>query len=332
MGTLVAKRIGAMLVILLVLIAVLFFLKQISPGDPVHLMLGGQASAATIAHERHVLGLDQPVTSQFAHYLDRLIFHADPGMSYVTRRSVRTDLATFLPATLELAAAGLIIALVLGTVLAFATTLKVRGSSVFRVVLIIGASTPAFLLGIAGVVLFYEHLGWLPSSGRTSYLNAATGPTHLLTVDSLLHGRLDVFWDAIRHLILPAVAIALGPAVAIGRVLRSSLIEDLGSDYARTARAKGLTELQILRKHVLRNAIGAAMSMTGLQVGLMFAGVLVVEQVFSWPGIGLYISQAIPHEDFPAIAGVTLVLGAVYVVINTIVDILQALADPRIRV
>jgi peptide/nickel transport system permease protein len=332
MGGLVAKRISAMLVILVVLIAVLFFLKQISPGDPVHLLLGGQASAATIAHERHVLGLDQPVTTQFGHYLDRLIFHADPGMSYVTRRSVRTDLATFLPATLELAAAGLIIALVLGSILAFGTTLKVRGSSVFRVVLIVGASTPAFLLGIAGVVLFYEHLGWLPSSGRTSYLNAPTGPTHLLTVDSLLHGRLDVFWDAIKHLILPAVSIALGPAVAIGRVLRSSLVEDLGSDYARTARAKGLTELQILRRHVLRNAIGAAMSMTGLQVGLMFAGVLVVEQVFSWPGIGLYISQAIPHQDFPAIAGVTLVLGAVYVVINTIVDVLQAVADPRIKV
>jgi peptide/nickel transport system permease protein len=332
MGPLVAKRISAMLVILIALVAVLFFLKQISPGDPVHLLLGGQASAATIAHERHVLGLDQPVTTQFGHYLNRLIFHADPGTSYVTRRSVRTDLATFLPATLELAAAGLIIALVLGVILAFGTTLKVRGSMVFRVVLLVGASAPAFQLGIAGVVLFYQHLGWLPSSGRTSYLHAPTGPTHLLTLDSLLHGRLDIFWDAIRHLILPAISIALGPAVAIGRVLRSSLIEELGSDYARTARAKGLTELQILRRHVLRNAIGAAMSMTGLQVGLMFGGVLVVEQVFSWPGIGLYVSQAIPHQDFPAIAGVTLVLGSVYVLINTIVDVLHAVADPRIKV
>jgi peptide/nickel transport system permease protein len=332
MGALIAKRIGSMLVILIVLIAVLFFLKQISPGDPVHLLLGGQVSAATIVHERHVLGLDRPVSAQFQHYLDRLIFHADPGMSYVTRRSVRTDLSTFLPATLELAAAGLIIALGLGTILAFGTTLKVRGSSVFRFVLLVGASTPAFLLGIGGVVLFYEHLHWLPSSGRSSYLDAPTGPTHLLTVDSLLHGRLNVFFDALKHLLLPAVAIALGPAVSIGRVLRSSLVEDLGSDYARTARAKGLTELQILRKHVLRNALGAAMAMTGLQVGLMFAGVLVVEQVFSWPGIGLYISQAIPHQDFPAIAGVTLLLGAIYVVINTIVDVLQAVADPRIKV
>lgn len=332
MAALVAKRIGAMLIIILVLIAVLFFLQQISPGDPVHLLLGGQVSEATVIQERHVLGLDQPVVTQFVHYLNRLIFHADPGMSYVTRRSVRTDLATFLPATLELAAAGLVIALMLGTMLAFGTTMKVRGSSVFRLVLIVGASTPAFLLGIAGVVLFYEHLGWLPSSGRTAYLNAPAGPAHLLTIDSLLHGRLDVFWDAIRHLILPAVSIALGPAVAIGRVLHSSLLEDLGSDYARTARAKGLTELQILRKHVLRNTLGAAMSMTGLQVGLMFAGVLVVEQVFSWPGIGLYISQAIPHQDFPAIAGVTLVLAVVYVVINTIVDVLHAVADPRIKV
>jgi len=332
MRALILRRLSAMVVILLALIAVLFFLKQISPGDPVHLLLGGQVSASAIAHERHVLGLDKPVSDQFVHYLDRLIFHADPGMSYVTRRSVRTDLGTFLPATLELASAGLVVALVLGTILAFGSTLKTRGSSVFRAILLVGASTPAFLLGIGGVVLFYEHLGWLPSSGRTSYLNAPTGPTHLLTIDSLLHGRLNVWWDAVKHLILPSVAIALGPAVSIGRVLRSSLTEELASDYARTARAKGLTEFQILRKHVLRNAIGAAMAMTGLQVGLMFAGVLVVEQVFSWPGIGLYISQAIPHEDFPAIAGVTLVLGAVYVVINTVVDLLQAVADPRIKV
>ena len=228
--------------------------------------------------------------------------------------------------------AGLFIAIVLGAIFAFATTLRWKGSGLFRFILLVGASTPAFLLGIAGILIFYRNLNWLPASGRTSISNAPTGPTGLLTVDGILHGQLNVTWDAIQHLILPATAIALGPAVAIGRVLRSSLVGDQKADYARTARAKGLSEMTILRKHVLRNALGAALSMTGLQVGLMFAGVLVIEQVFSWPGIGQYVAQSIPVADFPAIAGVTLLLGVGYVVINTIVDLLQAWADPRIKV
>jgi peptide/nickel transport system permease protein len=320
-----------MIVIVIALAAIVFYLQHISPLDPVHAMLGGQASASAIAQERHALGLDRPVPAQFAHYLSGLL-HGNFGTSYRTRRPVSTDLGTYLPATLELAVAGLVIALVLATILAFGTTLRWRGAGVFRFILLVGASTPTFLLGIGGIIIFYENLHWLPATGRTSYANAPSGPTHLLTVDSLLHGRLDVFFNALEHLAMPATAIALGPAVSIGRVLRSGLVTDLKSDYARTARAKGLSELRVLSKHVVRNALGAALSMTGLQVGLMFAGVLVIEQVFSWPGIGLYVAESIPVADFPAIAGVTLVLGVGYVVINTIVDVLQAAADPRIRV
>jgi peptide/nickel transport system permease protein len=331
MGALVGKRVASMLVIIVALAAVIFYLQHISPLDPVHAMLGGQASASAVAQERHVLGLDRPMPAQFGHYLAGLV-HGDLGTSFRTRRPVSTDLGSYVPATAELAITGLLIALLLGFVLAFATTLRWRGSGIFRLVLLIGASTPTFLLGIAGILLFYLKLGWLPATGRTSIANAPTGPSGLLLVDGVLHGRLDVSWDALLHLVMPATAIALGPAVAIGRVLRSSLVTDQGSDYARTARAKGLGELTILRKHVLRNSIGAALSMTGLQVGLMFAGVLVIEQVFGWPGVGQYVAQSIPVADFPAIAGVTLLLGVGYVAINTVVDLLQALADPRIHV
>jgi peptide/nickel transport system permease protein len=189
-----------------------------------------------------------------------------------------------------------------------------------------------FLLGILGLIVFYQKLGWVPANGRVSAPNPPTGPTGMLTVDGLLAGRLDVVTNALHHLILPAVVIALGPAVAIGRVLRSSLLTDADSDYARTARAKGLSEGRIMVGHVLRNSVGGALSMTGLQVGLMFSGVLVIEQVFGWPGIGQYIAQSIPVADFPAIAGVTLMLGVLYVAINTAVDLLQAAADPRIAV
>jgi peptide/nickel transport system permease protein len=244
---------------------------------------------------------------------------------------VTTDLSKYLPATLELTLAGLGLAISLAVLFAFGTILKWPGSGLFRALLLVGASTPTFLLGIAGIIIFYQKFGWLPANGRTGITNAPDGPTGLLTIDGILHGRLNVTGDALKHLILPALAIALGPAVSIGRVLRSSLLADQHSDYAKTARAKGLSELAVLRKHVFRNALGAALSMTGLQVGLMFAGVLVVEQVFGWPGIGQYVAQSIPVADFPAIAGVTLMLGVAYVVINTAVDLLQAVADPRIN-
>jgi peptide/nickel transport system permease protein len=331
MIALIGKRIAAMVVILVALAAVIFYLQKISPLDPVHAQLGGQASAGAIAERRHQLGLDKPVTAQFWQYLTNLV-HGDLGTSFRTRRPVMTDLRAFLPATLELALSGLVMALVLALILAFGTTLKWRGSGIFRGVLLVGASTPTFLLGIAGILIFYQLLGWLPANGRIGISDAPTGPTGLLTVDGLFEGRLDVTVDAIKHLILPSLAIALGPAVSIGRVLRSSLVADRHSDYARTARAKGLGEFRLLRQHVLRNAVGAALSMTGLQVGLMFAGVLVVEQVFGWPGIGQYVAQSIPVADFPAIAGVTLMLGIAYIVINTAVDVLQAAADPRIKV
>jgi peptide/nickel transport system permease protein len=319
-----------MAVIVVVLATMVFYLQHISPLDPVHAALGGQASASAVAQERHALGLDRPFLTQLLHYLGRLL-HGDFGTSYRTRRPVATDLGDFLPATVELAAVGLLIALVLASIFAIASTLRWRGAALFRLILMAGASTPVFLLGIGGILIFYKQFNWLPASGRISTATYPNGPTHLLLVDGLLHGRFDVIGNAIQHLIMPATAIALGPAVSIGRVLRSSLDGELRTDYARTARAKGLSELRVLARHIARNALGATLSMTGLQVGLMFAGVLVIEQVFSWPGIGQYVAQSIPVADFPAIAGVTLVLGIGYVVINTVVDILQAMADPRIQ-
>jgi peptide/nickel transport system permease protein len=320
-----------MAAILVALTAVMFVLQNISPLDPVKAQLGAQASADAVAARRAALGLNDPVLVQFWHYLSGAAT-GDLGTSYRTRHAVMSDLGSFVPATLELALAGLLIAMVLALLLAFSTTLQWRGANALRAVLFTGSSAPMFLLGILGLIVFYQDLGWVPAGGRSAVPSPPTGPTGMLTVDGLLHGRLDVVADAAHHLILPAFVIAIGPAVAIGRVLRSSLLADIDSDYARTARAKGLSETRILARHVLRNSVGAALSMTGLQVGLMFSGVLVVEQVFGWPGIGQYIAQSIPVADFPAIAGVTLMLGALYVVINTVVDLLQAAADPRIAV
>jgi peptide/nickel transport system permease protein len=331
MRNFILSRLGATAVILVALTAVMFVLQHISPMDPVKAQLGANASGEAVAARRHALGLDQPMLNQFWHYLTAAV-HGDLGTSFRTRHPVSSDLGSFFPATLELALYGIALALILAALLAFGTTLNWRGSGALRAVLFTGAAAPMFLLGILGLILFYQKLGWVPANGRIDIPNPPTGPTGMLTVDGLLHGRFDVVADALHHLILPATVIALGPAVAIGRVLRSSLVTDADSDYARTAKAKGLSESRIMVGHVLRNCVGSALSMTGLQVGLMFSGVLVVEQVFGWPGIGQYIAQSIPVADFPAIAGVTLMLGVLYVVINTAVDLLQAAADPRIAV
>jgi peptide/nickel transport system permease protein len=222
-------------------------------------------------------------------------------------------------------------ALILGGALGLLTAARFKGSGALRIVLVGFASAPVFLLALLGILLFYRNLGWLPATGRTSFSNIPKGPTNLLTVDSLIHGRFDVFIDAQKHLIMPAFCVAIGPAVAIGRVLRSSLVTTLQTDYVRTARSKGLRERTVIFRHALRNSVGPALSMTGLQVGLMFAGVVVIESIFAWPGIGFYTVQSIPRTDFPAIAGVTLILGAGYVLVNTLVEIAQAVADPRLK-
>jgi peptide/nickel transport system permease protein len=323
------KRLGAMIIILLVLTAVIFLLQKLSHTDPVHAYLGANASKSAIAKESAKLGYNKPVLDQYFHYVTGL-FRGNLQDSLRTRRPVSTDLAEYLPATLELSITALVMALFLGAVLGLASAGRWVGASVLRVVMIAGASVPAFLLALLGVLVLNGDLHLLPASGDSGLANPPTGPTGMIVLDSLLHLQFATAWDGVEHLILPAFCVAIGPAVAIGRVLRGSLHSAMRSDFVRTARAKGLAEWAILFRHALRNSLTAALSMTGLQVGLMFAGVVVVETVFAWPGIGLYTEQSIPQADFPAIAGVTLVLGAVYVVINAIVDILQAVVDPRV--
>jgi peptide/nickel transport system permease protein len=329
MTRLIGKRLGAMILVLLFLAAVVFTLQHLTPTDPVHSFLGANASKAAIQAESHKLGYDRPLPAQYVHYVGGLV-RGNFQMSLRTRRPVGHDLRQYLPATLELAVFGLIVAAILGAILGVVTAGRFPGAGVFRFITLAGASTPPFLLALVGILLFYHRLHWLPATGRTGLVNPPTGPTGLLTVDTLLHGNIHGFTDAIRHLILPGLCVAILPAVSIGRVLRSSLVATLRSDYVRTARAKGLREVAVLWHHAMRNSVGPALSMGGLQVGLMFAGVVIIESIFAWPGIGLYTVQSIPRSDFPAIAGVTIVLGAGYVIVNTIVDVLQVVADPRI--
>ena len=325
----IAMRLVSLVAVLLLLSLVLFVLQQLSGTDPIAAMLGSNASHSQILAVRHQFGYDQPAAVQYLRYLKGLL-HGDLGTSFRTRHPVSSDIATFLPPTVELVCAALLVALLLAAAFAFSSAAGWRGTGIFRGLLLVGATTPVFLLGIAGLILLYQDLGWLPAGGQVTNPDTAPGGTGFLLIDSLVHGQPAVFGDAVKHLILPAVALGIGPAVAIGRVLRAGITDTLASDYVRTARAKGLTEPRVLRRHVLRNAINGALSMTGLQVGFMLAGTVIVEGVFSWPGVGSYLEASISASDFPAVAGVTFVFAGAYIVANTLVDILQSLADPRI--
>jgi peptide/nickel transport system permease protein len=321
------RRLTGAVLILLTLSLVIFVLQHVSPGDPARAYVGANASPATVAAERQALGLNDPLLSQYVRFL-RGLCTGDMGRSLRTRQPVTADLATYLPATVELVVTAFLIALILAALYALSGALRWPGGAIGRGVLLLLATAPPFLLALVGIIVFFGRFGWLPNRGVGDFEDP--GPFGMQALDTLLHGQVDAFADAVHHLILPATVLAIAPAVAIGRVLRSSLQGVLDVDYVRTARAKGLGEPQVVGHHVFRNAIGPALSMGGLQLGVMFAGVVVVEQVFSWPGIGNYLAASIPVSDFPAIAGVTLVLGAVYVLANAVVDLLQAAADPRI--
>jgi peptide/nickel transport system permease protein len=324
-------RLGGALLVLLSLVTIVFLLRMAVRADPVKVRLGANASQQAVERERHRLGLDRPMTVQFISYLGG-VAHGDLGESLHTRRAVRDDIADFLPATLELAAAAGALAVSGGMLLGVVGATARRGAGMLRLLFVAGASAPTFLIGLLLIYVFYQRLGWLPATGRSSLHDAPVGPTGLVLVDSLLHGRLDALLDGAAHLALPAVCLALAPAAAVGRVLRSSLLDTYGSDFVRTARAKGLHPRRILWRHALRASLSAPLTMLGLQAGLLLAGVVVVETVFAWPGIGLYTVQSIQAADFPSVAGVTLLLGTVYVLVNLAVDLAQTAADPRLRI
>jgi peptide/nickel transport system permease protein len=330
MLTYALKRIGAAVVVLLLLTVTVFALQRTSKADPIRAKLGAGATDEQVALERARRGWDDPLPTQLVRYVGD-VATGDFGESVRTSRPVNDDLRAFLPASIELIAAIMLVASVLGVALGIFTSRPGSRAGLVRVVMLFLSSIPGFLLTLLGILYLYRQIGLLPASGRSSFSDAPTGPTGFLTIDGLLEGRLDVTVDALHHLILPAVAASIVPAVAIARVLRSSLISTMASDQVRTARAKGLTERQVLLHHGLRNSAGPTLSLVGLIVASLFAGTLIVEQIMAWPGLGAYMLRSIASTDYPAIAGVTLVLGTIYVTLNTAVEIAQSAIDPRIR-
>ncbi|MHB8690381.1 MAG: ABC transporter permease [Solirubrobacteraceae bacterium] len=331
MANLIGRRLVALVAVLFGLAVIVFVLQTMIPADPVRAMVGASAPPQIVAKERHVLGYDQPLPVRFVDYMERLA-SGDLQTSLRTRNPVTQDLGTFAPATLELAMAAAVIAAVLGVGLGLALAAGGRIARLLRLFLIGGASVPSFLVALLLIIVFYSNLHLLPASGRVdATLTVPGGPTKLLLIDSLLHGDLNVFWNAFTHILMPAFTLALLPALAIARTLATSCEQVMREDYVRTARSKGLSERTVLLRHGLRNASGPPLTMSGLQFGLLLGGIVVVEQIFAWPGLGRYLDQSIAYDDFPAISGTTLLLGVAYVIVNFLVDLAQAWADPRIR-
>ncbi|MEZ5231810.1 MAG: ABC transporter permease [Acidimicrobiales bacterium] len=330
MATFILRRVASLVGVLIVLSLAVFVIQTVLPADPVRASLGANASPELVEQKREELGYNDPLTVQYARFVGNVV-QGDLSTSLRTKRPVTDDLARFARPTFELAGCAALLALVLGLGLGVWSALGGRTASVARLVMLGAASAPTFFVAIVGILLFYRRLGWLPASGRLDRMTIQTGPTGLYTIDSLLHGNWAWFSSAVKHLILPAFCLAVGPAVAIGRVLRGALLDVLRLDHVRTARSKGLRERTVVLRHGLRNALQPTLSMAGLQVGLLLTGVVVVELVFAWPGLGLYTTQAIQQADFPAVIGIVLVMGVAYVVINALVDIGQVIADPRLR-
>ena len=331
MANLVARRFVALVAVLFGLAVIIFVLQAMIPADPVRAMVGASAPPQVVAAKRHELGYYNPLPVRFLDYMGRLS-SGDLQTSLRTRNPVMTDLGTFAPATLELALAAAVIAGLVGVGLGLALAAGGRVARLLRLGLIAGASVPTFLLALLLIILLYSKLHLLPASGRVAdSLTIPNGPTKLLLVDSILHGEPNVLWSAFTHILMPALTLALLPALAIARTLATSCERVMREDYVRTARAKGLSERKVLLRHALRNASGPALTMSGLQFGLLLGGIVVVEQIFAWPGLGRYLDQSIAYDDFPAITGTTLLLGSAYVIVNFLVDLAQAWADPRIR-
>ena len=309
-----------------------FIISHLIPGDPARLLAGDRASDAIVENIRQQLGLDQPLYVQFYRYVSDL-FHGDLGTSIRTGRPVLEELRIFFPATLELAFCALLLALLIGIPLGILSAVWRNRwlDHLVRIMAITGISTPAFWLGLGVIVLFYGHLQILPGGGRLDdWLDPPTHVTGFYLLDALLEGNGEVFFNALQHLILPALTLAFVHLGIVARQIRSAMLEQLSEDYIRTARAKGLAVLPVLH-HALRNAAIPIATTVGVGIALMIGGVVVTETVFAIPGIGRLVIDAVQHHDYPVIQGVLLLSAAAYVFINLLIDLSYGLFDPRIR-
>lgn len=310
-----------------------FFLIRLVPGDAIETM-AGERGIDPVRHEqlRREFGLDQPILVQYGRYVTRVL-QGDLGRSMVTRETVLSEFAALFPATVELAICAMLFALVLGLpagVLAAVRKNSVLDHGVMGVALT-GYSMPIFWWGLLLILLFSVELDLTPVSGRIGVAYFVEPVTGFLLVDSLVSDEPGAFASALSHIVLPAIVLGTVPLAVVARMTRSAMLEVLGEDYIRTARAKGLPAYRVIFVHALRNALIPIVTVIGLQVGLLFTGAILTETLFSWPGVGKWLVEGIQRRDYPVLQGGTLLIGTVVMAINLLVDLTYGMINPRIR-
>ncbi len=326
------RRLILLVPILIGLSLLVFFWIRALPGSPAEALLGERASAESVAQVRDQYGLADPIYEQYWRYL-QTIGSGDLGTSIASRRPITEEIRERFPATIELAFGAMIFATFLGIPLGFVAA-KRHGKSVDHASLfvsLIGVSIPIFFLAIILKWAFSVELGWLPSVGRQDVLIEAEHPTNFYVLDGIVTGNWNAAWDAVKHLILPAIALGSIPLAIIARITRASVLDVQNEDYVRTARAKGLSGQVVDRRHILRNAMLPISTIVGLQVGLLLSGAILTETVFAFPGIGTWLQAAIENRDYPVIQGGVLFVAVVVVLVNLFVDLSYGLLNPRIR-
>lgn len=310
-----------------------FFLIRLVPGDPIE-TLAGERGIDPVRHEqlRKEYGLDQPVLVQYGIYLSRVL-QGDLGKSMITQEPVLSEFSTLFPATIELALCAILFALVFG--LPAGMLAAIRRNSIFdhgvMGISLTGYSMPIFWWGLILILVFSVQLDLTPVSGRMDVLYYIEPVTGFLLIDTLMAGETDAFWSAVKHLILPTIVLGTVPLAVIARMTRSAMLEVLGEDYIRTAKAKGLSRFRIVALHALRNALIPVVTVIGLQIGVLFTGAILTETIFSWPGVGKWLIDAIFRRDYPVLQGGALLLGIVVMSVNLLVDLAYGLINPRIR-
>lgn len=325
-----------------------FLLLRLIPGDPAVAMLGEHAAQDNVERIREQLGLNRPLfldrealeqgdvgaffDSQYLRYLGRLA-RADLGNSIHRRVPIAQELRSRFPATMELALFSMILAILVGVPVGIVSAAR-RASAVDSVTMVgalIGVSMPIFWLGLMEIMLFAVILQWLPSGGRLSHATDVRSITNMVVIDSILTGNVEALTDALKHLVMPTIALATIPMAIIARMTRSSMLEVLREDYIRTAHAKGLREVVVLSRHALKNAFLPVITIIGIQTSSLMAGAVLTETIFSWPGVGKWVYDAILGRDYPIVQSGTLLITIVIVLVNLIVDLSYAFLDPRIH-
>ncbi|AYA74899.1 ABC transporter permease [Robertmurraya sp. GLU-23] len=332
MLTYTVKRLFSLIPVLLGLSLVVFFMIRAIPGDPAQLILGQLATKEAVEALTKQLGLDQPWFVQYFHYLGNLLT-GDLGESIRTKAPISEEMVPYLMATIELSFCAMLVAVVIGVNAGIISAWFQNSwfDYVAMVLALVGVSMPIFWLGLMEQWVFAINLDWLPTSGREEVRNPVTAITNIYIIDTIIQGRTDQLVEVIKHLVLPSIALATIPMAIIARITRSTMLEVMRSDFIRTARAKGLKMFWVVYKHSLKNAIIPVLTIIGLQTGLLLGGAILTETIFSWPGIGRYIYEAIGYRDYPVVQSGVLVIAFIFVMINLVIDLLYAAIDPRIK-